>query len=255
MSEVVRSAARVLDLLEFFAAQAQSYTLAEVASRFNLPKSSALGLLRTLASRGYLVRDDQGRYTLNSTFRAQGFGWGGDHLARLSAIALPHMTELAETLQESITLGSIRGNGLLQVYEQTLSNQAVRYEAPPDVTFPAYCTAMGRVLMSTWPRERQLTMLERQPRVALTPHTVIDLDALLARIELAARDGYSVVEEECERGGTGMAMAIRDHAGQGLAALNVAFVSARFAEKREQALITLRERVTQIEQALRGTNP
>ncbi|MNT90123.1 hypothetical protein D3C72_2309640 [compost metagenome] len=59
-----------------------------------------------------------------------------------------------------------------------------------------------------------------------------------------------MVEEEAERGGTGLAMAILDKDGQPLAALNVAFISARFADKREQAVLALRQRVAVIQTAL-----
>lgn len=250
MSDVVRSAARVLDLLEYFSASGSSFSLAEIASRFSLPKSSALGLLRTLCSRGYVVRDDQGQYTLNAYFRQHGFGWGGDALAHLVAIAAPVMAEMAAELGESISLGALQDSGHLKVLEQALSHQAIRYEAKPGHTFPVYCSAMGRIILANTAPAQRDALLERHPRVALTPYTRTDLADIHERIAQAAREGYCVVEEECELGGTGLAMAILGKDGQPIAALNVAFISARFAAKREQAVQVLRQRVAFIHTAL-----
>ncbi|QVQ27112.1 IclR family transcriptional regulator [Achromobacter deleyi] len=250
MSDVVRSAARVLDLLEFFSASRSSYTLGEIAGRFSLPKSSALGLLRTLCSRGYVVRDEQGQYTLNAYFRQHGFGWGGDTLARLVAIAAPMMAEMAAELGETVSLGSLQDSGHLKILEQALSHQPIRYETTPGQLFPVYCTAIGRVLLAHSTPQRRDEMLARHPREAITPYTLTALADIHAKIAQAAQDGYSVVEEEAERGGTGLAMAILDKDGQPLAALNVAFISARFADKREQAVQALRQRVAVIQAAL-----
>jgi DNA-binding IclR family transcriptional regulator len=57
MSDEIKSAARVLDVLELFSARCDGLTLSEVARGLELPKSSTLGLLRTLHKRGYLVRE------------------------------------------------------------------------------------------------------------------------------------------------------------------------------------------------------
>ncbi|WP_167383549.1 IclR family transcriptional regulator [Bordetella genomosp. 12] len=250
MSEVVRSAARVLDLLEFFAEHDASHSLVDIATRFGLPKSSALGLLRTLCARGYVIRNENGHYAMNAAFRAHGFGWGGDTLAHIVAVATPLMTELAAELGESVLLGALQEQGSLRILNQARSSQPIRYEAKPSQHFPAYCTAMGRAMLSMMPETRRRAVLAKLPLVALTPFTLTKPADINARIKQAALDGYCVVEEECERGGTGMAMAIRDRSGAPVAALNVAFVSTRFAEKRELAIAALGAKVGTIHAAL-----
>lgn len=250
MSEVVRSAARVLDLLEFFAEHEASHSLVDISTQFGLPKSSALGLLRTLCTRGYVVRDDNGHYAMNPVFRLHGFGWGGDTIAHVLAVAAPLMTELAAELGESVLLGVLHEQGSLRILNQVRCNQPVRYEAKPGQHFPAYCTAMGRAIMSQMPEARRREVLGKLPLVALTPVTLTKPADINARIKQAAAQGYCVVEDECDRGGTGMAMPIRDRSGAPIAALNVAFVSARFAEKREQAIQALGAKVDAIHAAL-----
>src|ERR1700759_3032801 len=51
---IVRQAANVLDLLEFFARTRKPANLAEVASSMGWPRSSTFNLLTTLTQRGFL---------------------------------------------------------------------------------------------------------------------------------------------------------------------------------------------------------
>src|SRR3546814_8855339 len=87
MNDSVRSASRVLDLLELLAGAEDGLSLAEACERLGAPKSSTLMLLRTLAGRGYAVRGDGDRYRLNETFRSGGFGWrSGEHPSELQSL-------------------------------------------------------------------------------------------------------------------------------------------------------------------------
>ena len=68
----VKSAARVLEILEFLTRSGAPSTLAEIVAELGLPKSSAHALMRTLMLRGYVERDEAERYALAPAFRAGG---------------------------------------------------------------------------------------------------------------------------------------------------------------------------------------
>ncbi|MEZ0604168.1 IclR family transcriptional regulator [Paraburkholderia sp. IW21] len=240
MNDSVRSAARALDLLEYFAAATEGVALTTVSALFGMPKSSTLALLRTLLLRGYLVRDEHGLYGLNEAFRSRGFGWGGDPLARLVAMIRPVMDRLSEDLGETVILGALGDNGCIRFIAKSVANTVVRYDVDLSSVSPAYCTAIGRVLLSRLPRERRDEILAAQPRTQLTSHTVTGLDAVHARIERAAEDGYCIVEEEYALDGIGVAMPVCGLDGTPIAALDVGCVLSRFAAKRELILETLK---------------
>ena len=65
MNDNVKSAARVLDILELLFRSEEPMALRDLVSILALPKSSAHALLRTLQSRGYVERDAADRYALN----------------------------------------------------------------------------------------------------------------------------------------------------------------------------------------------
>ena len=80
----VKSASRVLDLLEIFAAAPSPLGVSELARRLSIPKSSVSALLRTLLLRGYLERDQHGGYR-QSTHPAMALS--SPSLARLVTVA------------------------------------------------------------------------------------------------------------------------------------------------------------------------
>src|SRR5215467_14375968 len=53
-SMIVRQAANVLDLLEFFVRRKEPATLSEIADSLGWPRSSTFNLIQTLVDRGYL---------------------------------------------------------------------------------------------------------------------------------------------------------------------------------------------------------
>src|ERR1700753_497482 len=106
MTETVRSAARVLDLVEILATAETGVTLSEATGGLAAPKSSTLMLLRTLVQRGYAYRDaTSDRYHLSENFRSGAFRWVADPLSRLAARARPVMDSLSEAIGETTTLG------------------------------------------------------------------------------------------------------------------------------------------------------
>src|SRR3546814_8056052 len=91
---LVKSAARVLDLLELLAAAPRPLRLAEVAPRLDIPKTSAFALLSTLVAKGY-AEEQGGGYRLAERLRDRG-GVGGD-VARMVRVSRAVMAELTQT--------------------------------------------------------------------------------------------------------------------------------------------------------------
>jgi len=240
MNDSVRSASRVLDLLEYFATASEGLALTTVSAAFGMPKSSTLALLRTLVTRGYVVRDERGAYALNDAFRNRGFGWGTDGLTRLTAVAQPAMDALCEELGETVILGWLGDDGYVRFLAKSVAQTIVRYDVELSSVSPAYCTAIGRVLLSCLPRERRDAVLSSQPRSSITPNTIIDLDHVNARIDQAAEDGYTIVQEEYALDGVGVAMPVYCSDGTALAALDVGCVASRFTAKREKILSAMK---------------
>jgi DNA-binding IclR family transcriptional regulator len=246
MNPSVRSAARVLDLLEFLAGSQRGVSLTIAASSLGWPKSSTLMLLRTLLERGYATRNDEDLYVLNETFRTHGFGWGGSRFARLVASSRPVMEKLCERVGETVILGVMDENGGVRLLAKAVARQDIRYDVDLTTTLPSYCTAMGRVLLGSLTRERQNAILQASERPKRTPDTVTDLGHLRRLIDKAVTNGYAIVQEEFALGGTGVAAPVVDLDGRAIAVLNVACVTPRFQAKRKVVISALLEEVASL---------
>lgn len=253
MNSTVRSAARVLDMLEYLALRPEGAGLGECVSALMLPKSSTLMLLRTVVARGYVVRDEEGRYRLDGNFREYGFGWGGHRFARLTAIARPIMADLCEELGETVLLGAAAGSAARNLAKH-VAEQVIRYDIEPTADIPYYCTAIGRVLAAFADTETREEMLAARPLKKMTPHTITEPEALTRIIDRVRADGHAIVEEEFALGGTAVAVPIFAADGSVVAALDVGCITNRYPAKKEMILSALRAAASQLSHRISNDN-
>ncbi len=231
----VKSAGRILDILELLARATESVSLKEVAADLSFPRSSTHGLLQTLVGRGYALRQDGERYALNPVCQ-NGPGWIGGTEANLIAVGQPIMDRLRDDCGETVYLGvRMRSHDVKRV-AASVSHQAVRYDVVNQNLAPAYCSAMGRVLLAFGPPDAAASYLARLTPLARTPHTVTDPAVLAVLIAQAARRGYAISDEEMAIGGTGIAAPVRDSTAQVVAAVDLAVVTPRFLPNRERMI-------------------
>lgn len=242
MNNDVKSASRVLDLLELLALEQQTRSLTSIAERLGLPKSSTLGLLRTLVGRGYVAREPDDRYRLCNAFRAEGFARHG----RLLGVAPAIMRKLADEIGETVIIGALAGAGTVRLLAKEVAGQDIRFDIELSRHLPAYCTAIGRVLIAQLGDDEAREILASVPRKGPTPHTITAKAALWARIEAARTTGVAIVEEEFALGGTGVATLIPGSAGNPKAALNIGCITARFHERRDEIVAALRRGAAEI---------
>jgi IclR family pca regulon transcriptional regulator len=94
---------------------------------------------------------------------------------------------------------------------------------------PAYCTSMGRVLLSGLAVDDLKTFLTQATLERRTPKTITGRAALDKAIDKARAEGFAIVDQELELGLRSIAVPIVDRAGRTVAAINVSTQSARFS--------------------------
>ncbi len=142
-----RSAERVLSLLDAVVSGG-AVGLTEAAAATGIPVSTALRHLRVLTGRGYLVRNDLGRYSVGPSFvRIALAAFQSGPYARLTAAAQPALQSLAEATEESAYL-AVR-DGSEAVYIATVeSRRAIRHVGWVGKSVPIEGTAVGEALAS-----------------------------------------------------------------------------------------------------------
>ncbi|MGH4029866.1 IclR family transcriptional regulator domain-containing protein [Actinomycetota bacterium Odt1-20B] len=192
--------------------------LTALADAAGLPRATARRLLHTLRAEGYAAHDGRHYRPLP---RVLELGYARLSRLGLAELAEPHLRRLTDRVHESASVTVLDGADILYV-ARAATVRIMSVHITLGTRFPAYATAMGRVLLSGLPRpDRERALAAAAPR-PLTRRTVTDGAALLALLDRAAEDGYATADEELEEGLRSVAVPLRDADGRVIAALNVA---------------------------------
>ncbi|MDB5641725.1 MAG: IclR family transcriptional regulator, partial [Hyphomicrobiales bacterium] len=93
-------------------------------------------------------------------------------------------------------------------------------------------------------------LLTQMDRRKLTPHTLTDVDALVAALAQVRDEGFSLVDEELEIGLRSIAVPVRNAAGQVIAAMNVSAQAGRVSREN-----LMRESLPVLQQAAESVRP
>jgi IclR family pca regulon transcriptional regulator len=230
MNSQVKSAARVLDVLELFAANQGPLGVTDVARKLGIPKSSAQGLLTTLASRGYLARQATA-YFLPPDLRNG--GWVGGIRARLIALAEPVLKRIARESGESAFLGVLVGNEI-QYLTKAVSQHEVRYDASLSQLRPVYCTSIGIAILAHLDPTVASGILRRTRLTKVTPNTITDRETIDRMLDRARQVGFAEVKDSNILGASGVAAPVFGPAGEVLAGLSIGAPTSRYAKARKQ---------------------
>lgn len=194
----VKSAARTLELLELLAARRnEPMRLRAISDALNAPRSSVYALIRTLVDRGWVRTDPSGTlYSIGIRTLLAGTTYlDTDPLLR---IVQPQILDLSVTLGETIHYGRLHGTDIVYLATHE-STHYVRPFSRVGRRLPAFSTALGKILLA----ERLTSagnadVLDRLPHPlpALTPKTVVELEALLDDLAVSRSRGYATDDEE-----------------------------------------------------------
>jgi DNA-binding IclR family transcriptional regulator len=249
MNDFVKSAARVLDILELLSVLDEPAGVSEVARSLGIPKSSAAALLETLLGRGYLAREGTG-YRLAPPLR-QG-SWVGGEFAHLIRLVHPVMAGAVARTGESAFLGVRTPNWAIRYVDKVVSPKEVRYDGGLSHERPAYCTSVGQVLLAAEPDAVVEKYLATVPLVRVTPATVVRPDDIRAILRQVRERGYAESRNGHVEGASGVAAPIRGPSGRIIAAITLAAPSTRFDEMYATMLCETLRAAEDATKALRG---
>jgi IclR family pca regulon transcriptional regulator len=217
---VVQSLAKGFRVLEAFTAAAPELTLAEVARRAEMDNATAFRLLNTLEMLGYVARI-AGTRDFRLTLKCLDLGFNAIARMDLRERVRPVLRSLVGEVNEAASVGVLDGGDV--VYVERIQAGLVRLGVDVRVgsRIPAYCSALGLVILAYLPKDEQARVLNLRPRVKLMPRTVTDLKEIQARLAKVHRTGYAVADQEITSGLRALAAPVLDPDGHPIAAVSV----------------------------------
>src|SRR4029077_1505200 len=182
-----RSSARLIATLEALTRAEEGMGLAELSLAVGAPKSSLLGILRSLVRVGYLAHA-HGLYRLGP----RSFRLAADMLAvrRFPNLVRPVLQDLHTRTQETVFLVQLDQVARRVTYVEGIdSPNPVRYTVPTGTSRPLYVSAGGLMLLSFQEPAFINTYLNSVSLDPLTPRTITNVADLRKRLQLIRREG------------------------------------------------------------------
>lgn len=224
------SLARGLQVLQAFSDQRRSLTIAQLSHRTGIPRASVRRCLHTLIALGYAEADGN-----NFSLKPKVLSLGYSYLSStpLTVSAHPYLNRISRSLNESCSLAVLQDDEVLYV-GRSAASRIMSVSLTTGSRLPAYCTALGRVLLAHLPAAELDAYLARVPLKAMTELTVVNPERLKEILEGVRADGYAILEEELEIGLRSIAVPVRGASGNVLAALNIGAHAARVPKRKMQ---------------------
>lgn len=226
----VKSAGRILDVLELLAGLPQGIRVNQLARTLAIPKSSASALLGTLAVRGYVETRGDG-YRLATGYR--GGGWVGGITGTLVRAAYPIMEKLVADTGESAFLGVATPSFEVRYVAKAVSANPLRYDVELESLRPAHSTSIGQVLLASLPPAalddyfRGHDLARAGGRPAVSERTV------RRALSVAREQGYVTIADSHVVGTSGAAAPVIA-GGETVAGLAIIAPTARFDSARSR---------------------
>jgi IclR family acetate operon transcriptional repressor len=213
------SVQKAFALLRSFRGPEEWVTNAELSRRTGLSEPCAHRLMKTLEEIGAVARDRRGCYrpgmmlaTLSKNVAI------GELIRATSEVAL---AELAAYLKGVVHIGVLEGG---------MVSYAAKFGTPVSVPIPsrvgaqqeAYCSALGKVLLSSLSAEQLEDFLYDGDFIALTPSTITTVGDLRSEIDTVRARGYAVDNKEVFQTICCVGAPVRDPDGNIVAAISFA---------------------------------
>ena len=228
----IKSADRVLDVLELLCRRGNAVSHAELSRSLGIPKSSLTGLVRNLVTRGYLEKDlDTPNYQLGPAFFE--LLQQGKHVRDILKIAKPQLAWLTEKTREASAFYLFRGDHVERVLGEEVDHHPLSYRMTPHVTFPLYSAAAGKAVLSALKADEQEEYLRHVDIKPNTSETAKSANDIRQRLRAVGADRVSISYGENTIGVNALAIAVLRNDGYPIGALSVVVPQVRNNEELE----------------------
>lgn len=218
----IQSVQRAITILTLFSPECPRLGITEISKLMKLPKPTVHGLVQTLIEEGFLVQDKETRkYSLGLKIYELGIFLSGT--LKINQVGGGLSQRLAKNTGHMVRLG-------LWDRDRVLITMNL-FPATDDTFFfrqlglgpqvPAYCSAVGKAILSTFSDDQLTTYLNRVELKRHTAHTIIDTADLIMNLADARKKGYAWEREEYLNGLSCIATPIFDDSGDPVAAVSL----------------------------------
>jgi IclR family pca regulon transcriptional regulator len=236
--DFMTSLARGLHVIRAFAGVDRRLTIADVSRATGLTRAVVRRCLYTLKELGYAATDGR-MYFLQP--RILNLGYAYLSTAPVPIAAQPVLEEMSEALGEASSV-AVLDDGAVVYVGRAATKRIMSVTLGVGSRLPAYCTALGRVLLAHLTDEQVNTELSKVDFIQHTKHTVTSRKRLEEILAGVRQEGFALNDQELEIGLRSIAVPVRNVVGTVVAAMNVSTQASRVSRREllERCLPVLR---------------
>jgi len=184
---IIPSLDRALEIIGFLAKQPKGCGITEIAEKMGYPKNSVFRILKTLATKGYIIETDR-QYQLSAKFLAIGYSAVGE--AHMVEKAIDVMRELRDEVNETVLLGTLVGNTGV-ILEQVLSKQPLKVMIDPGHNFALHTAAPAKAMLAYMNREDRDKIIDSITYTRFNERTIITKRQFVETLNQVGKKGYA----------------------------------------------------------------
>jgi len=215
----IQSIGRAFAILEEVARHRDGIGLADLSKRVGLHNSTTFHLAKTMVSLGYLRQiKESKRYRIGRPL----FALAASALdeKEMVSMATPVLDDLARQTGESTHYAS-RMSDAVVVMARTPGPGAFQLTDRVGVVRPAYCTALGKVILAALLPDQLDRYLERVELKPLTSKTITSAQRLRKELQDVRKTGIAFDDGEFDKEVRCAAMPVYDFSGQVIGAIGI----------------------------------
>jgi IclR family pca regulon transcriptional regulator len=217
-----QSLERGLAILSCFTPKRPVLGIADIADELGMSRSTTHRYVITLLALGYLEQGASRKYRLG--LRVTDLGMSALNSTGLREHAQPYLEELRQRTSYTVSLAVLDGPEILYVdrARSFRRGQAPGADVRTGSRLPAYCTAMGKLLLANLPESDQRELLSSIKLTKHGPNTITSKKALREELNDVLEANFAVDDEELAKDLYSVAAPVRNEARQVVAAVDIA---------------------------------
>jgi IclR family pca regulon transcriptional regulator len=219
--------ARGLAVIRAFTQQRRRPTIAQLSMKTGIPRAAVRRCLYTLSQLGYVASDDGRSFALRPRILALGHAYLTS--SPLAASAQPILDQVSDIVHESCSMAILEGDEILYIARSRTSTRIMSIDLGVGSRLPAFCTSMGRVLLSGLAAKDLAAYFARVRLAPYTNRTVTAPEKVKLLIDAARTAEFAIVDQELEIGLRSIGVPVKDAHGRIAAAINISVQASRMS--------------------------
>lgn len=217
-----QSLERGLAILGCFTPEQPTRRIIDIAAELGLSPSTTHRYITTLEALGYLDKETSREYRLG--LRVTDLGMSALNATGLREHSRPYLEELRRQSSYTVGIAVLDGAEIVHVDRERSHRRGqhlIGNSFVPGSRQPAYCTAMGKLLLAYLPEDEQQNLISEMKLTRRTPNTITSKRALRDELTNMQEAGWATSDGELDVGLYAMAVPVRSVGGDVVAAMDL----------------------------------